>query len=216
MEAPQPISAPTTIIINGDFTDWSEVTPVFTASKGNVRVRDGRGYLDPQSGQPLRYTNHTARNDIVAARVARDAAAVYFLVETAAPLSPHSDPNWMQLLIDRDRDKKSGWEGYDFLVDRHAANGDATLSASGGGWNWTKLGEVKYRLAGQRMEIAIPRRLLGFESTDPVDFEFKWLDSPGPAGDVMNVYLNGEAAPSGRFNFLFSEGSPTTTSKPPP
>ena len=102
------------------------------------------------------------------------------------------------------------------LVDRHASDGKATLSASGGGWNWTELGEVKFRLAGQRMEIAIPRRVLGLESTDPVDFEFKWLDSPGPAGDIMNVYLHGEAAPSGRFNFLFSEVVPNNTAKPPP
>lgn len=216
MTAPQAVSAPTTIAIDGDFTDWPEVTPVFTASKGNVRNRDGRGYLDPQSGQPLRYTNDTARNDIVAARVARDADAIYFLVETAGPLSPPTDPNWMQLLIDRDRDKKTGWEGYDFMVDRYASDGKAILSSSSGTWDWKEMGKVNYHLAGKRMEIAIPRHLLGLESNDPIDLQFKWLDSPGPPGDIMNVYLNGETAPSGRFNFHYSETATGTSEKASP
>ena len=79
-----------------------------------------------------------------------------------------------------------------------------------------KQGEVKYRIAGRRMEIAIPRSLLGLEAGNSVDFEFKWLDSPGPAGDIMNVYLNGEAAPSGRFNFNYNEGVTNSTVKPTP
>ncbi len=203
MPAPEIASAPTTISIDGDFADWSAVKPGFTGSKGNVQIRDGKGYLDPSTGQPLQYQNNTARNDIIGAKVARDASHVFFLVETAAPLTPHTDPNWMQLFIDLDRNKSTGWEGYEFKVDRHTDNGKATLSSSDEAWAWKDVGEVTYQRKGHHMEIAIPRKLLGLASGKKLDMEFKWIDTPVQAGDIMDVYLNGEAAPSGRFNFHF-------------
>jgi hypothetical protein len=205
MAAPEPASAPTTITVDGDFADWSAVKPGFGASKGNVQIRNGQGYLDPASGQPIQYQNNTARNDIICAKVARDAAHIFFFVETADPLSPRTDANWMQLLIDLDRDKSTGWEGYEFMVDRHAANGKAALSSSSRTWTWRDLGEVAYQHAGHRMEIAVPRALLGLQPGQKIDLEFKWIDSPSSAGDIMDVYLNGEAAPSGRFNFHYRE-----------
>lgn len=203
MAAPEIASAPTTVKIDGDFADWTAVKPQFTASKGNVQTRNGKGYLDPVTGQPIQYQNNTARNDIIGTKVARNDSHVFFLVETAAPLSPHTDPNWMQLLIDIDRDKGTGWEGYEFRVDRYGASDEATLSSSNGAWAWTDLGAVAYKVAGHRMEIAIPRALLGLQPGEKMDLEFKWIDSPVTPGDIMDLYLNGEAAPSGRFNFHY-------------
>lgn len=203
MAAPEIASAPTTIEIDGDFADWTAVKPQFTASKGNVQIRNGQGYLDPVTGQPIQYQNNTARNDIIGAKVARDASHVFFLVETADPLSPHTDPNWMQLFIDLDRNKGTGWEGYEFKVDRHADNGKATLSSSEEAWTWKDAGEVTYQRKGHHLEIAVPRALLGLQPDQKIDLEFKWIDSPVQAGDIMDIYLNGEAVPSGRFNFHY-------------
>lgn len=62
--------------------------------------RDHYGYCDRY------YTNNTGRNDIVGAKVARDADNVYFYVETADKLTPATDRNWMMLFIDVDRDKR--------------------------------------------------------------------------------------------------------------
>lgn len=206
MEPPPAVSSPKAIAIDGAFSDWADVTPRFSASRGNVQVRNGYGYKDPSTGLPLHYTNNTARNDIVGAKVARDGANIYFHVETAANLTSHADPNWMQLLIDIDRSKATGWEGYDLMVGRYAANGKAKLSTSSGSWSWTDLSEVDYRVAGTGMEIAIPRALLNLPLGQAVDLEFKWLDSPASSGDIMAVYTDGEAAPSGRFNFHYSGG----------
>lgn len=203
MAKPEIASAPTTIRIDGDFSDWSAVKPGFTSSKGNVLIRDGKGYLDPESGKPLLYQNNTARNDIIGAKVARDDSHVFFLVETAAPLTPYTDPNWMPLFIDLDRNKSTGWEGYEFRVDRYTANGKAALSSSKAAWDWKDVGEVTYQRKGHHMEIAIPRALLGLQPSQKVDLEFKWIDSPVQQGNIMDVYLNGEAAPSGRFNYHY-------------
>jgi len=204
MEPPPAFSGPKTIAIDGTFSDWTDVAPRFSASRGNVRVRDGYGYKDPSTGQPIHYTNNTARNDIIGAKVARDGSNLYFYVEAAADLTSYADPNWMQLLIDVDRNKATGWEGYDFMVDRYTADGTATLSTSDGSWNWTDLSDVNYRVAGAGMELAIPRVLLNLPPGQPLDLEFKWLDSPTSSGDIMAVYTDGEAAPSGRFNFHYA------------
>jgi hypothetical protein len=207
MEPPPPASGPKTIAIDGSFADWTDVAPHFRASRGNVQVRDGHGYKDPSTGQPIHYTNNTARNDIVGAKVARDGSNIYFHVEAATDLTNPADPNWMQLLIDADRNKATGWEGYEFMVDRYAADGKAVLSTSSGSWNWKDVAEVDYRVAGTGIEIAIPRSSLHLPPGQPLDLEFKWLDSPTSSGDIMSVYTDGEAAPSGRFNFHYFEDS---------
>ena len=84
------------------------------------------------------YTNTTGRNDIVDAKVARDRRYVYFYVETADKLTPSTDRNWMMLFIDVDRDKATGWEGYDFVLNyEKPQDGKSVLSRhSGDGWNW--------------------------------------------------------------------------------
>jgi hypothetical protein len=170
------------------------VKPEFNASKG---------YLAPVTGKPIQYQNNTARNDIIGTKVARDASNIFFLVETADPLTPQTDPNWMQLFIDIDRNKNTGWEGYEFKVDRHTINGKAILSSSKATWAWKDFREVTYKSKGHQMEIAIPRKLLGLQSEQKLDLEFKLIDSPLQTGDIMDVYLNGETAPSGRFNFHY-------------
>lgn len=203
MEPPPAVSGPTAIAIDGALSDWTDVTPQFTASRGNVQLRDGYGYKHPTTGLPIHYSNTTARNDIVGAKVARDAFNIYFYVKTATNLTSHADPNWMQLLIDADRNKATGWEGYNFMVDRYTAGGKAVLSTSSGSWNWTDLSQVDYRVAGAELEIAIPRTVLNLPPAQPLDLEFKWLDSPTSSGDIMAAYTDGEAAPLGRFNFHY-------------
>jgi hypothetical protein len=205
MEKPETASAKKTISIDGDFSDWVDVLPDFRASKGNVRHRDGYGYFDPDSPthQPLHYTNDTGRNDLVGARVAHDANHVYFMVETARALTSHTDENWMHLFIDADRKKTSGWEGYDFLIGGYGSDGKAVLGRSSGGWKWKKVGTVDYKVAGSKMEIAIPLALLGWPVERPLDLEFKWSDNSAGSGEIMEFYTQGDVAPGGRFNYHY-------------
>lgn len=204
MEKPQAASAAKTIAIDGGFSDWADVQPGFKASKGNTRHRDGYGYLDKENPEKqLHYVNQTGRNDIVGTKVARDEKYIYFLVETAAALTSHSDERWMQLLIDVDRDKGTGWEGYDFAIGSYGADGKAELGKSSGDWKWAAAGRVDYKAAGSRMEIAVPRTLLNLPDDKPLALEFKWMDNVDPSSDIMQLYLDGDVAPLGRFNFRY-------------
>lgn len=140
------------------------------------------------------------------AKVARDRRYVYFYVETADKLTPSTDRNWMMLFIDVDRDKATGWEGYDFVLNyEKPQDGKSVLSRhSGDGWNWERAAEADYAVDGNRMEIRIPRSLLG-EFGKSLNIEFKWSDNMQEEGNIMDFYVNGDAAPGGRFNFVYDE-----------
>ena len=195
----QAVSQPRSFRI-GRFDGWDGVSPDFRHYPGNTMHRNHKGHAN------MFYTNTTGRNDIVDAKVARDRRYVYFYVETADKLTPSTDRNWMMLFIDVDRDKATGWEGYDFVLNyEKPQDGKSVLSRhSGDGWNWERAAEADYAVDGNRMEIRIPRSLLG-EFGKSLNIEFKWSDNMQEEGNIMDFYVNGDAAPGGRFNFVYDE-----------
>jgi len=199
MTSPEKVSAPKTIKI-GKADDWAGVAPLFRHYKGNTMPRDHEGRYDQY------YKNNTGRNDIVGAKVARDTEKVYFYVETAEALTPQTDRNWMMLFIDADRDKSTGWNGYDFIVNRVSPKGSKVVVEKnvGNRWEWTSVAETKFAVNGNRLEIEIPKSVLGL-SGKAVNIEFKWNDNMQENGNIMDFYVNGDTAPGGRFNFVYSE-----------
>ena len=198
--APEKASAPKTVKI-GNADGWTDVAPYYKHYKGNTMHRDHRGRYDQY------YTNTTGRNDIAGAKVARDAGNVYFYVETAEKLTPPAtDRNWMMLFIDIDRDKSTGWNGYDYIVNYQNPQKDKAFMAKniGGWWEWEQTAEIKYAVNGNKLEIEIPRKLLGVGG-QRLNMEFKWSDNMQEAGNIMDFYVNGDVAPGGRFNFVFQE-----------
>jgi hypothetical protein len=66
------------------------------------------------------------------------------------------------------------------------------------------------RWAGSRIELAIPRSVLGLPvSRGPLRIDFKWVDNIPDNPDIMDFYSDGDVAPDGRFNYRFQEDSPT-------
>lgn len=198
---PLPTAGPKkTIRIGEGFADWAAVTPEYRDDIGDTMHRDHPGY-----GQT--YTNTTGRNDFVLMKVARDDKFVYFYARTREPITAHTDPRWMMLFINTDCDHKTGWEGYDFVVNRRVVDGNTTLlEASKGGWNWKAIAEIRYHIKGNELELAIPRKALGFADPHrPLRFDFKWADNMQKDGDILEFTVNGDAAPSGRFNYRYME-----------
>jgi hypothetical protein len=152
------------------------------------------------------YTNNTGRNDIVKAKVARDNRSLYFYVESAEKLTSRKDPNWMLLFIDIDRDKSTGWNGYDYIVNRKSPTSGKVIVEKNVGdrWEWIEVEKSPYVVKNNRLEIKIDREILGMEGKT-VDFEFKWNDNMQENGNIMDFYVNGDTAPGGRFNFVYTE-----------
>ncbi len=192
-------SAPKSIKIK-DFSDWNDVKPYFAAYKGNTFHRDNVGAGNTH------YTDDSGRNDIIGTKVARDNDNIYFYVETADAMTPRTDPRWMRLFIDIDRDKSTGWYGYDFVVNRVSPSKSKAVIERNvqGAWIWEKSAEIKYFLKGNQMVISIPRSVLGLGSGTSADFEFKWNDNMTKEGDIMDFYVSGDSAPFGRFNYVYT------------
>lgn len=109
----------------------------------------------------------------------------------------------MRLLIDSDRNKTTGWEGFDLIVNRVSPGRKAVVEQNRGGWSWEPIESVSYAVNGNCLELAIPRSLFG--GSEALGFEFKWSDNMQEEGNLTDFYLHGDVAPAGRFNFLFSE-----------
>ena len=180
--------------IDGRFADWSAVKTEYRDTIGDTAHRDYNGYGG------LHYTNTSGRNDIVTCKVAVDRKSVSFYAETRSALTPHTDKNWMLLLIDSDRDPSTGWFGYDLLINQRVVDARTTTVMRWDGGKWAETATARYRASGKSLELALPRSLLGFGG-DSFTFDFKWADNPVALNDPISFCTDGDSAPNRRFNY---------------
>ena len=154
------------------------------------------------------------RNDFVTCKVAYDQNNIYFMAETVDAITDPSDPAWMRLLIDTDfTGNTPNWEGFEYIVNRVSPSGtEAVVERSDGGWNFTEAGKATFSVKNNRIQIAIPRSVIGLEDQDgkiPA-FNFKWADNTlapdttEESGNILDFYKYGDVAPGGRFMFSFN------------
>jgi hypothetical protein len=195
-----PLAGPKqTIILNDGFRQWDTVTPEYRDEIDDTFHRDHPGY-----NTTTRIVNKTGRNDLTVMKVAHDDQYIYFYAKTKNNITHFTDPSWMMLFIDIDRNHATGWEGYDYLIDHRIKDSHTSeLEFTRKGWNWEPKAEVSYRVKGNQMMIAVPRKELGL-SKGAISFEFKWADNIGQVDNIDDFTLNGDAAPPGRFNYLYA------------
>ena len=184
--------------IDGKFDDWANVGPRYFDTVDDETRRDCRGW-----GAGTRYVNNSGRNDFIEARVAFDAANLYFYVETREPFVGGPDAeNWTRLLLDVDEDPATGRNGNDFVV-VSAPDGKSLVLAKTNGDGIDASAPttpVEFRVAGNKLELAIPRAALGFgEKVAP--FRFKWADAIDVFGDWSGFTTDGDAAPNDRYYY---------------
>lgn len=186
------------ITIDGDFAEWGKIGVEYRDTAGDTFHRDYNGYGG------LHYTNDSGRNDIVVCKVAADADTVYFYVETKGPLSAHTDRNWMLLLLDADRNRDTGWYGYDYLINSTVLDDNTTTlmhyAPDSPGNPWTGQTPLGYRCAGNGIELAVPRAAIGLGGGQ-FSFDFHWCDNPADLKDPISLCVNGDSAPNRRFNY---------------
>ena len=185
-------SAPMTPTTIADFAD---AAPVYYNDRGTTVHRDCDGFGSTH------YTNDTGRNDIISARVLRDDENLYFLVECADGIVGAEEENGMLLLVNTDGDADTGWNGYDFVINRRAAAVGEAVAEAWTGSRWQACGTLSYTVDGRQMMLTVPRALLGLVG-DPVSFAFKWADNI-PLDDMIAFYRDGDTAPMGRFAYLY-------------
>lgn len=197
---PQATSPGKTISIGGDFAEWNNVTPIYKDAIGDTQHRNFKNVNN--SGM---YTNTTGRNDIIESRVTSDENNVYFYTKTANPLTAWNSPNWMFLFIDVDRNKNTGWEGYDYVVNQDVNSATETTIKKWENNSWSQVGICAMFTAGNELEIAVPKSTLGIDSNPNVFFH--WADNMQQLDDITQFFINGESAPDRRFNYQYSAAS---------
>jgi hypothetical protein len=187
-----------TIQIDGAFNDWNTATQEYRDTACDTAHRDYPGYGG------LHYKDDSGRNDIVTAKVAVDDKNVYFYAATTAPLTTHTDPNWMLLFIDTDQNHDTGWNGYDVALNMKVKDDKKTTLSrwqqDGPNPGWTEAGQLDYSYSGKTLELAVPRALLGLNG-DSLAFDFHWSDNPSDANDIISLCATGDSAPNRKFNY---------------
>lgn len=189
---PNPVPGPEKTIKK--FSDWSDVLPVYTDYTGDTQVRNHPG---AESKPAKIYTNNTGRNDFHLLKVARDRNNIVFYAETTKAITQNSGSNWMRLYLNMDRNAKTGWQGYDY---RLVAGNKLQKYVNE---KWVDFQKTNYVVEGNKFMVTIPHKNLGLVN-HKFDFEFKWSDNMQNDEDPLDWYVNGDVAPGGRFNYIYS------------
>ena len=182
--------------IDGSFADWDKVSVVYRDTRGDTFHRDAKGYAG------IHYTDNTGRNDIIASKVAMTKDNVCFYAETAADITPSSDPDWMLLLVDSDQNTLTGWYGYDLLINKNIISEDSSEVLKWDGSKWIPEGNSTFKVSGNKIELSVSKEIMGVTGK-AASFDFKWADNPGELVDPISICTSGDTAPNRRFNYRF-------------
>ena len=188
------------IDIQGSLGQWYAVGPEYRDYEGDVTHRTSPGHVGGlEYGM---YVNFSGRNDIVTAKVSSDSQRLYFYAECADDITAPEGARWMNLFINADCDDSTGWYGYDYMINRAQKDGYVSVERFVGTdtWAFESVGSARYTLVGKVLQIEIDRSMLGVGDT----FDFKWADNSVPTGDIMEFLDQGDAAPSGRYNYRYT------------
>jgi len=179
------------------FPNWERIEIEYRDTRGDTFHRDHKGYYGKH------YVDDSGRNDILTCKVAVDENSVYFYAETVDTLTSHTGRNWMLLLLDVDRNTGTGWFGYDFVVNKRIVNETATtvMRYDQSSQVWIQIAELSYHYSGKRLELAVPRTLLGLASKASCIFDFHWCDNPADLNSPISLCTSGDSAPNRRFNY---------------
>lgn len=184
-------------LYTADESAWESVGPEFRDTIGDAEFRNTICY-----DAAFRYINGTGRNDIDYAKVSQDSKYVYFMVKCVSDIVKADDSTWMNLYINTDFNRKTGWEGYDYVINRSRTGETVSVEKfDGTSWTSASAGTADYQISGRNMVVRVEKSLLGLKGS--VNFDFKWADNSTETGNVMEFMDLGDAAPNDRYSFRF-------------
>lgn len=199
LEAPAAATKMYSLDFKKGFEQWENVQPTYIEMTGDIAPRSFRGY--DNSG---RYENNTGRNEFKTLKVATNEDNVYFYAECSMSITSPAPENWMTLYLKTSDNTEKSWEGYQFVINRTAPNGNTTVvekANSNKDYSWEKVGTAEIKVEKNKIMLSVSRKILELPDRN-ITFEFKWSDNM-QTPDVMDFYQNGDAAPRGRLNYIF-------------
>ena len=219
------------IDLNGSADQWAEVGPLFADTRGDVTHRDApsmenvyhyvntTGRNDIVSVKVSRGEGTTAFLITCAEELTVGAEGVcgrlYFdfteeeaevqtPVKATAENLPSAGESWMNLYVNADGDYATGWNGYDYILNRSRDGSTVTVERFvDNAWSFEEVGKASYVLAGNTLTILVEDSLVGL--TDRTTFDFKVADNSVTDGDILKFMTLGDTAPDNRFAFRYAE-----------
>ncbi len=193
-----------------DLSTWDGITQTYMDSLYDVELRNVRTYDNNN-----RYINNTGRNDFDYAKVSQDDNNLYFLVKCADDIIIDNGDNWMNLFVNADGDTATGWEGYDYVLNRDRDSYVVTVEKfKDNTFESEAVGAAYYALQGEYMTVRLPKELVGIDGLCE-KLIFKWADNSVQNGDPMAFMDLGDTAPDNRFGFVYLCESVATAKEEP-
>jgi len=209
---PPSASPPTTIIINKDFSQWSNVLPLYQDDQGVISARNHSGFGDTG----LWYYHNSIVNDLCQSKVTHDSAALYFYLNTC-------DPQWQNgtnadhtyLYINTNNSKLIGWFGFDYMVnitEQLLYQHDSTNATE---FSWKLVSKVQLVAGRSEVHLSLPADIIPSTSSR-MQFNFKWWNGADwhfLVRDPIDFQMFGDAAPNNRFTYYYNNSRVNRDSK---
>ncbi len=192
-----------------DLSSWDGIEMTYMDPLYDTEFRNTISY-----DRHYRYINNTGRNDLASAKVSQDGNALYFLVTAAHDIVVDNGENWMNLYLNTDGDVTTGWEGFDYVLNRDRDSFAVSVEKFvGNAYETEVVGAAYYYLEGDSMAIRLSKDVIGVEGKlDSI--LFKWADNSQTNGDPMSFMDLGDTAPDNRFAYHYICEDYTTTAIP--
>lgn len=187
-----------------DFSDsssWHDVKHAYLDFEGDAVTRD---YKTASMYSSEKYTDNSARNDIVSVKTTHDSNNLYLKITAKDDISsPESDDKtWMNVFINSFNDQNDKFAAnFDYRLNSTRTDDKLSIEKYNGS-AWTKVGEADYKLSGKDLQIAIPLSLIG-KSQNECHISFKVTDHITETDNIMNYYVTGDSAPIGRLSYEY-------------
>ncbi|MDR1494371.1 MAG: hypothetical protein LBT05_16880, partial [Planctomycetaceae bacterium] len=79
-----------------------------------------------------------------------------------------------------------------------------TVECVGINEKWEIAAIADFQVKENEMHLAVPRRLLEVQK-QPLRLQFKWADNTLSDEKIESFYIDGDVAPIGRLNYVFTE-----------
>lgn len=181
-----------------DLSTWDGIELTYMDSLYDVEHRNTVSY-----DADFRYINNTGRNDFEFAKVSQDEDHLYFLAKTSHDIIIDNNREWMNLYLNVDGDITTGWEGYDYVLNRDRDSFVVTVEKfRDNTFETDVVGGAYYYVEGAYMTVRLSKELLGI-SGKLEKMIFKWADNSVRNGDPMAFMDLGDTAPDNRFGYTY-------------
>lgn len=158
------------------------------------------------------YVNKTNRNDVTKTQVVNDGEYLYIRVHTLNDVViDENAENNLNILLSVQGSTLPNWEGYQFVLNRTAPKFGLSKTSlervnAQGKYSFTSVCSVDCYLDGKILSVKIPLKELGIRNAKNFTIDFKIADGISNPSNIMQYYVDGEAAPVGRLNYRYNAG----------